>query len=193
MRHWKGWDAVKPLNQSKYATSWCETKGPGAEIVTTHGSIARVWSLLWMKMNSNLVLAKPFIILMVREWKGWDAVICSNKSKLTQSWCEKWTRAKPTLTPPVTETHVVVTILEPTHQSHHSPTFQYTYDETLEGLRCSETLESIRKHSILVWNVGYWSQIVTTYDSKAIRLWLWLHMIKSYLNLAKPFIILMVR
>eukprot|EP00956_Cyclotella_meneghiniana_P026570 scaffold57779_cov43-Cyclotella_meneghiniana.AAC.1 len=58
--------------------------GTGAEIITTHDSKARVWRWLWM-MNSNLNLAKPFSILMVREWKGWDAVNCPNQSKLTLS------------------------------------------------------------------------------------------------------------
>ena len=107
-------------------------------------------------MNSNLNLAKPFILHMVREWKGWDAVNCPNQSKLTQSWCEKWTRAKPTLTPPVTDTHVAVTILEHIYQSQPSHTIHNTYDETLEGLRCWELIESIQTCSILVWNVGYW-------------------------------------
>ena len=96
---------------------------------------------------------------MVREWKGWDAVNCTNQSKLTQCWCEKWTRARPTLTPPVTEKHVVVTILEPTQQPPPSPTIHYTYNEKLEGLRCYENLESIHKHTILVWNVRHWSRI----------------------------------
>ena len=109
-------------------------------------------------MNSNLNLAKPFIILIVREWKGWGAVNCPNQSKLTQSWYEKWTRAKPFLTPPVTETHVMVTIIEHTYQSQPCPTIHYTYDETLGGLRCCEILESIQTYSILVWNVGYLSR-----------------------------------
>ena len=95
----------------------------------------------------------------MRHWKGWDAVNCPNESKLTQSWGEKWTRAKPTLTPPVTEKHVVVTILEPTQQSPPSPTIHHMYNEKLEGLRCCENLESIQKHTILVWKVGYWSHI----------------------------------
>ena len=93
---------------------------------------------------------------MVRHWKGWADVNGPNQSKLTQSWCEKQTRAKPTLTPPVTEKHFVVTILEPIYQSQHSLTIHYTYNETLEGLRCCELLESIQTYSILVWNVGYW-------------------------------------
>ena len=54
-------------------------------------------------MNSNLNLAKPIIILMTRELKGWDAVNRPNQSKLTQSCCEKWNAGKPTLTPPVSE------------------------------------------------------------------------------------------
>ena len=39
---------------------------------------------------------------------------------------------KPTLNPPVTEKHVVVTILEPTRQSQPSPTIHYTYNENVE-------------------------------------------------------------
>ena len=81
-----------------------------------------------------------------------------NQSKLLQSWCEKWTRAKPTLTPSVTETHIVVTILEPIYQSQPSPTIHYTYGERMEWLRCCEILESIQTYSILVCNVGHWSQ-----------------------------------
>ena len=108
-------------------------------------------------MNSNLNLAKPFIILMMREWKSWDAVNCPNQSKLTESWCQKWNAGKPTLTPPVTEKHVVVTIIEHIYQSPPSPTIHYTYNEKLEGLRCCEIFESIRNHTILVSNVGYWS------------------------------------
>ena len=101
-------------------------------------------------MNSNLSLAKPFNILIVREWKGWDAVNCPNHSKLTQSWCEKWKRAKPTLTPPMTKTQVVVTILEHIYQPQPCKTIHYTKDETLEGFRCCELPESIQTHSILV-------------------------------------------
>ena len=84
MRCWKGRDAVKFLNQSKPAPSWCEMRGPHTEIVNTHDSKIGVWRWLWM-MNSNLNLAKSFIILMVREWKGQDAVNCLNQSKITQS------------------------------------------------------------------------------------------------------------
>ena len=108
-----------------------------------------VWWWLWM-MNSNLKIVKPFIILTMRHWKGWDAVNCPNLSKLTQSWCDKWTRAKPTMTPPMTEKHIVVTILEPIYQSQPSPTIHYTYNEKLEGLRCCDILESIRNHTISV-------------------------------------------
>ena len=63
-------------------------------------------------------------------------------------------------TPPVTEKHVVATILEPTHQSQPCKTIHHTYNEKLEGLRCCDILESIRKLTILVWNVGYFEPIL---------------------------------
>ena len=64
---------------------------------------------------------------------------CLNQSKLTQPWDEQWRRVEPTLTrPPVTEKHVVVTILVPTHQSQPCKTIHYTYNEKLEGLRCCD-------------------------------------------------------
>ena len=69
--------------------------------------------------------------------------------------------AKPTLTPPVTEKHVAVTILEPPQQSQPSPTIHYTYNETLEGSRCCEILESIQTYSILVW----WN-VVASYQNR---------------------------
>eukprot|EP00956_Cyclotella_meneghiniana_P017860 scaffold29407_cov76-Cyclotella_meneghiniana.AAC.1 len=65
--------------------------------------------------------------------KGGDAVNRPNQSKHTESWGEKWRRAKPTLTPPRTGKHVVVTILEPTQQSPPYPTIHYTYNGMLEG------------------------------------------------------------
>ena len=81
---------------------------------------------------------------------------CPNQSKLTESWCQKWKTGKPTLAPSMTEKHIVITILEPTHQSPPSPTIHYTYNEKLEGLRCCDILESIRNHTISVSNLGYW-------------------------------------
>ena len=65
---------------------------------------------------------------------------CPHQSKLTQFLGKKWITGKPTLTPPVTEKHVVVTILEPTPQSQPSPTIHYTYNEKLKGLRCCDIL-----------------------------------------------------
>ena len=66
------------------------------------------------------------------------------------SWCEKWTRAKPTLTPPAPQKHVVVTIIEPIYQPQPSPTIHHTYNEKLEMRRCYEILQSIQTCSILV-------------------------------------------
>ena len=58
----------------------------------------------------------------------------------------------------MTEKHVVVTIIEHIYQSQCSQTIHYTYDETLEGLRCCEILDSIKTCSILVRSVGYCSR-----------------------------------
>ena len=98
----------------------------GADLVATHDSKAGEWWWLCM-MNSNLNLAKPFIILIMRHWKGWDAVNYPNQSELTQSWCEKCARAKSTLTPPMTEKHIVVPILDLIQQSQPSSTIYCTY------------------------------------------------------------------
>ena len=70
-------------------------------------------------------------------------MICLDQSQLTQSWCEKWIGAGPTLTPTRTPKHVVVTILGPTYQSQPSPTIHITYDDRLEGLRYYEMAESV--------------------------------------------------
>ena len=80
----------------------------------------------------------------MRYLKGLDVVNCPNQSKLTQSSCQKWKTGKPTLTPPVTEKHVAMTISEPTYQSEPSPTIHYTYNEKLKGMRCCDILQSIQ-------------------------------------------------
>ena len=54
----------------------------------------------------------------------------------------------------VTEKHVVVTILEPTHQSQPSPTIHYTYNDILEGLGCCELPKPFNTHAIWVGNVS---------------------------------------
>ena len=98
------------------------------------------------------------------------------------------------LTPPVTEKHIVVTIIKHIYQSYPCKIIQYTYDETLGGLICCEIHESIQTHSILVWNLGYLSQNISHHPQlKKATVWHWLWMMNSNLNLAKPFIILMVR
>ena len=71
---------------------------------------------------------------MVKDWKGWDAVNCLNQSVHTQSGCKKWVWAKPNLYPLMTRKQVVVTILEPTHQSQPRITIHYTHNERLDGL-----------------------------------------------------------
>ena len=78
---WIAWISPNSLNLG------VKHKGQEPEIVTTCDSKVRVWRWLWM-MNSNLNLVQPFIIHMMRHWKGQADVNCLNQSKLTQSWCE---------------------------------------------------------------------------------------------------------
>ena len=73
-----------------------------AEIDTTRDSKVRVCWWLCM-MNSNINHVQPFIIHIMRCWKGQAGVNCLNQSKVTQSWCEAWGYAKPNLYPPMTQ------------------------------------------------------------------------------------------
>ena len=49
---------------------------------------------------------------------------------------------------------VTISISEPIYQSQPCLTIQYTYNERLEGSSWCEMAESVRTHTILVWNVG---------------------------------------
>ena len=63
---------MKWLNQSinmHHLGVECRVLEAKSKVVTTHNSKVGVWLWLW-RMNSNLNLAKPFDILLVREWKG---------------------------------------------------------------------------------------------------------------------------
>ena len=53
---------------------------------------------------------------------------------------------------------VLVLVVNDKYKSQPCKTIHYTYDETLEGLRCCEILESIHTYFILIWNVGYLSR-----------------------------------
>ena len=64
---------------------------------TLDSKVGVLWRLL--RMNSNLNHISPFSILMVKDWKGWDAVNCMNLSIHTHSGCKKWVWAKPNLYP----------------------------------------------------------------------------------------------
>ena len=95
---------------------------------------------------------------MVKDWKGWDAVNCLNQSVHTQCGCKKWVWAKSKFNPFRAEKLVVVTISALIHQSEPCVTIHHTYEERLEGLSWYKMAESGCTHSILVWNVGTWSQ-----------------------------------
>ena len=75
-----------------------------------------------------------------------------NQSKVIHSWCEKWVWANQNLivSAGMTQTHVVLTILEPKYQSQPSPTIDYTYYETLEGLRCCGNLQTVNSRGLVL-------------------------------------------
>ena len=151
-----------------------------------------MWWWLW-GMNSNLHLLQRFIILVIAHWKGWDAVNCLNQSVHTQSGSEKWVwGAKPNLYPRATRKQVVVAILEPIHHSQPCLTIHYTYNERLDGLSWYEMAESVCTHSILMWNVGAWSQNFTTLVSNG-KVWWRVGRVNSNLTLVWPFNILMMK
>ena len=109
VRDWKGWDAVKCLNQSKNTPSWCDTQGPGAKIVTTRYSKARLW---WLscRMNSNLNLAQPLIILKIIYIGRMGC--CDMPESVQNHSILMWSgvHAKPTLAPTTTKTQCGVHI-----------------------------------------------------------------------------------
>ena len=49
----------------------------------------------------------------------------------------------------------VVMVTHDEFKSQPSPTIHYTYDETLERMRCCELPGLVQSHSILVWKVEY--------------------------------------
>ena len=95
--------------------------------------------------------SQPFTIIHYTCNKTLERLICCGlpKSVQTHSILVRQMdnrRAKPTLLPPVTEKHAVVTILEPMYQSQPSQTIHYICNERLEGMRCNIILESIMVH-----------------------------------------------
>ena len=102
-------------------------------------------------MNSNLNLAQPFIILMVRHWNGWDAMNFLNQSINTQSWYEKWNTGQANFSPNRYPKHNVVIIMKPRSQSQPIPTIHCTYKVRWKGSSCCVLTESARIQSILVW------------------------------------------
>ena len=142
MRDWKGWADMKWLNLSVHMLNLDLRCRDPILIFTSLDSKVRVQCWLF-RINSNLNLILPFNILMMKDWKGWDAVNCLNQPEDTQSGCEKWVWTKPNLYPLITWKWVVVTILEPVYQSQLYLTIHYTYNERLEGLSWYEMAESV--------------------------------------------------
>ena len=79
---WNGWISLYRL----YLGMKCRGHAPNFSSPVTQKP--RVW-WRWWRMNSNLNLLQPFIILIMTHWKGWNAVNCLNQSAPTQSGFEK--------------------------------------------------------------------------------------------------------
>ena len=127
LEHWLWWPLAisEPIFQSQPCTTihhtnderlegsrCCETiesiqtysilvwsiRTPEAETAHHLDSKVRVCWWLYM-MNWHIHLGRPFIIPIMRYWKGQAGVNCLNQSKVTQCWCETWVYAKPNLYP----------------------------------------------------------------------------------------------
>ena len=73
--------------------------------------------------------------------------------KHTWSWCEKWVRVKPNLSPLMNLKLVVMTIVYTKFQSQPCLIEYCTNDEALEGSSCGELLESVQIYLIFMWKV----------------------------------------
>ena len=72
-----------------YAQFLCEMWGPQAQNFPIIDSKVSLWGPL-QRMNSNIHLVSPFIILEIRHWNSSAAVTCIRWSKHAQFSCEMW-------------------------------------------------------------------------------------------------------
>ena len=80
----------------------------------------------------------------------------------------------------------VVMVIHNGFKSEPCKTIHYTYNETLEWLRCCEGLEWIHNYSIMVWNVGALYQTCHHLRLKSRGvMWWWLYLMNSDLNLSQ--------
>ena len=89
----------------------------------------------------------------MRHWKGGDAVNCLNQYKHSPSWCEKECNVvfgAEIVTGRKSKAGVLVMDIHDEIKSLPCTSIHYTYNETLERLRCWEWPESVQTYSILV-------------------------------------------
>ena len=79
-------------------------------------------------MNSNLSLVSPFIVLMIRHWRGPAAVKRVEQSEPTRSWSEEWGSVDLELSPCVLKNQPAVTVLDNELQSQPCLIIHYTHD-----------------------------------------------------------------
>ena len=151
--YWKGWDTVNCLNQSEDTQSGCE-------------------KLVWAKPNLYPLITQEWVVVTIlepiyqsqpsptihytygerMEWLRCCEILESIQTYSIFVWnvgCWSQHRHHPQL-----KSQGVVLVVDDEFKSQPCKTIHYTYNETLEGLRCCELPESVQTHSILVWKVG---------------------------------------
>ena len=110
--------------------------------------------MLWWPFQSpytNLHLLQPFIILIMRSWKGGDVMISWINPNILHLGVKHRVLRAPNWYHPQLKMQGVVMVVDDEFKPQPCTTIHYTYNETLKGLRCYELLESVQTQSILVW------------------------------------------
>ena len=87
MTHWNSLGAMICNNRCKHTQFWCDTCQPQTKYPLNHDSKVSLWWPL-QTMNSNINHVLPIIIFIMTHWNSLGAMICNNRCKHTQSWCE---------------------------------------------------------------------------------------------------------
>ena len=153
MRHWKGWDAMNPLNQSKGTQSWCERWNSGQAIFNPNHDLKHVVVTILEPICQSQ--PSPTIHYTYEErleglrWCEMAESVCTRSMLVWNigAWYRNFHHLR-------LKSRGVMTVVEDEFQSPPSPTIHYTYNDTLEGLGCCELAESVSTHTIWVRKVS---------------------------------------